>query len=321
MNYPIDDLPGYLVLARSGELERRARAAWQSLSCCELCPHCCGVDRLSGEEGRCRSGALPRVASWTLHPWEEPPISGTRGSGTIFFSGCTGRCRFCQNYPISQMGVGQTVSIERLAEMMLDLQRRGAHNINFVTPTHWTAAILMALPLAVQGGLRLPLLYNCSGYERIETLHLLDGVIDIWLPDAKYGDDEVARSVSGFTDYVRHNRRALCEMYRQVGAELILDENGLARHGIIVRHLVLPGELAGTALVMRWLAENLPGVHVSLMDQYFPAFECVDDPLLGRKITADEYDTAFQALVGAGLDNGWVQEHEDVCALEEGVDG
>lgn len=320
MNHITDNLPGYLTLARSGELARRAEMAWQGLSHCELCPHRCGVDRLNGQEGRCRSGALPRVASWTLHPWEEPPISGTRGSGTVFFSGCTGRCRFCQNYPISQMGVGQTVSVERLAEMMLDLQRRGAHNINFVTPTHWTAAILAALPLAVEGGLHLPLLHNGSGYERIETLRLFDDVIDIWLPDAKYDDDETAQTVSGFSNYVGHNRRALREMYRQVGADLVLDKDGLARHGMIVRHLVLPGGLAGTVGVMRWLAENLPGVHVSLMAQYFPAFECVDHPLLGRKITADEYDAAFQVLVEAGLDNGWVQDMQD-CGDLEGEEG
>jgi len=313
----MDEWPSYLALARSGELARRAEVAWESLRHCELCPHCCGVDRLAGEIGRCRSGALPRVASWTLHPWEEPPISGTRGSGTIFFSGCTGRCRFCQNYPISQMNVGQTVSIERLAEMMLDLQQRGAHNINLVTSTHWTAAVLAALSLAVEGGLRLPLLHNGSGYERVETIRLLDGVIDIWLPDAKYDDDATALRWSGFPAYTAHNRAALHEMYRQVGATLVLDSDGLARRGMIVRHLVLPGGLAGTAGVMRWVAENLPGVHVSLMAQYFPAFECVNDPLLGRKVSEQEYEDAFAALVEVGLEDGWVQELE----LPEGEAG
>jgi putative pyruvate formate lyase activating enzyme len=302
--------PRYVGLHRSGELQRRAERAWASLSHCELCPHRCGVDRLSGELGRCRSGAQPKVASRYLHPWEEPPISGARGSGTIFFSGCTGRCGFCQNYPISQLGVGREIGVEGLAKMMLDLQRRGAHNINFVTPSHWAAAILAALPPAVEGGLRLPLLYNASGYERVETLCWLEGVIDIWLPDSKYADDEIAQRLSGLPDYVQHNRAALLEMYRQVGSEVVLDDEGIAIRGMIVRHLVLPGGLAGTARVLEWLADHLSvQIHVSLMSQYFPAHNCVDDPLLGRKLTEEEYEAAFDALSASGLENGWVQDH------------
>lgn len=305
-------IPSYIPLYESGELARRAAQAQAMLARCELCPHRCRVDRLAGELGRCRSGVLPRVASWNLHWREEPPISGTRASGTIFFSGCTGRCRFCQNYPISQLGVGQEVSVERLAEMMLELQRKGAHNINLVTPTHFVAAILAALPFAIRGGLRLPLLYNSSGYERVETLRLLDRVIDIWLPDAKYADDEIARRLSGFPGYAAHNRAALQEMYRQVGDELALDEQGIAQRGIIVRHLVLPDGLAGTAQVMTWIAAHLsPNVHISLMSQYFAAFQCVGDPILGRKITPKEYQAAFDALDAAGLENGWVQEFEE----------
>jgi putative pyruvate formate lyase activating enzyme len=256
---------------------------------------------------------MPVVASWNLHSWEEPPISGTRGSGTIFFSGCTGRCRFCQNYPISQLGVGQEVSVERLAGMMLELQHRGAHNINLVTATHWVAAVLSALPHAIEGGLRLPLLYNASGFERIETLRLLEGVIDIWLPDSKYADNEIARQLSGFPDYVEYNCAALCEMYRQVGAALVLDDEGIVRRGMIVRHLVLPEGLAGTDQVLKWVAQNLPQVHVSLMAQYFPAYRCVEDPVLGRKITASEYDTALGVLDAVGLENGWVQDHRAEC--------
>jgi len=308
----------YLKLYKSGELARRAALAWDMLACCELCPHRCRVNRLSGELGRCRSAALPKIASWNLHPWEEPPISGTRASGTIFFSGCTGRCRFCQNYPISQLGGGREVSVERLAEMMLELQHKGAHNINFVTPTHFVPAILAALPVAIEGGLHLPLLYNTSGYDRVETLRLLDGVIDIWLPDAKYADDEIARRLSGFFDYVAHNRAALLEMFRQVGEPLVLDEQGIAQRGMIVRHLVLPGGLAGTEQVMPWIAAHLsPAIHISLMSQYFPAYECVDDPLLGRKVTDEEYDAAFDALDAAGLENGWVQDDDqDVIAFD-----
>lgn len=304
--------PSYLELHRSGELKRRMERAYAMLSQCRLCPRECGVDRLRGEQGFCRAGAEPIVASWNVHPWEEPPISGTRGSGTIFFSGCTGRCLFCQNYPISQLGVGNTVSVQQLAEMMLELQDRGCHNINLVTPTHFVPQILAALELAIEGGLRLPLVYNTSGYERVETLQLLDGVVDIYLPDAKYADDETARRLSGFMRYVEANRAALREMFRQVGDELVLDGEGIARRGLIVRHLVLPEGLASTPEVLRWIAENLsPRVHVSLMDQYFPAHKAVGHPVLGRKITAEEYAEALRAFEEAGLTNGWMQEHEE----------
>ena len=278
------------------------------LSSCELCPHRCGVDRLGGKQGICRMGAQPKLSSWNLHLWEEPPISGPRGSGTIFFSGCTGRCLFCQNYPISQLGYGEVTTVERLAGMMLELQRKGAHNINFVTPTHFVPHILAALPHAIRNGLRLPLVYNTSGYERVETLLLLEGIIDLWLPDAKYTDDTTARRLSGFTNYVEHNRSALREIYRQVGDELFVDENGLAKRGLIIRHMVLPEGLAGTTEVLRWIAAELsPRVHVSLMDQYFPAHLAVGDPVLGRRITPDEYLAAMEAFDAAGLECGWCQ--------------
>jgi len=302
--------PGYLTLNRSGELARRIEAAYALLSPCRLCPRKCGADRLSGEEGFCRSGARPKVASWTLHPWEEPPISGTRGSGTIFFSGCTGRCLFCQNYPISQLGVGNVVTVEQLAEMMVELQQRGAHNINLVTPTHFVPQILAALPLAAEMGLRLPLVYNSSGYEIAEVLHLLEGVVDVWLPDAKYAADDVARRLSGFSRYVEHNRAALREMYRQVGDELLLDDEGIARRGLIIRHMVLPGGLAGTREVLRWIAKELsPRIHVSLMGQYFPAYRAVGHPLLGHKLTTEEYEDALTAFDEVNMERGWRQEH------------
>jgi putative pyruvate formate lyase activating enzyme len=209
--------------------------------------------------------------------------------------------------------VGQEVSVERLAEMMLELQNKGAHNINLVTATHWVAAVLAALPYAVEGGLCLPLLHNTSGFERVETLALLDGVIDIWLPDAKYADNEIARRLSGLPQYVEYNRAALLEMFRQVGPELMLDNQGIARRGMIIRHLVLPDGLAGTEKTMRWIAEELsPRIHISLMDQYFPAYQCVGEHVLGRKVTEAEYAAAFEALDAAGLGNGWVQEHEEL---------
>ena len=298
----------YLALYESGELNRRIETAWEMLAHCGLCPHHCGADRLNGEHGICRMGAMLKVSSWNLHPWEEPPISGTRGSGTIFFSGCTGRCLFCQNYPISQFGYGKEVKPEQLAGMMLELQRRGAHNINFVTPTHFMPHILAALPTAIRGGLHIPLVYNTSGYECTTTLRLLEGVVDLWLPDAKYADNSAALRLSGFKDYVDHNRAALREIYRQVGEELVLDSNGIAVRGLIIRHMVLPESLAGTAEVLLWIADQLsPRIHVSLMDQYFPAHRAIGDPCLGRKITADEYSAALKAFDDSGLERGWHQ--------------
>jgi len=250
------------------------------------------------------------VASWNLHPWEEPPISGTRGSGTVFFTDCTGRCLFCQNYPISQLGVGNQVTIGRLAEMFLELQAKGAHNINFVTPTHFVPQILAALEVAIPQGLRLLLVYNTSGYEQVEVLRLLEGVVGVYLPDAKYADDKIARNISGFKNYVKTNRRALKEMFRQVGEELVLDENGIALRGMIIRHLVLPGGLAGTREVLNWIAKELsPRVHVSIMAQYFPAHKALGHPILGRRITEEEYSEALEAFDEAGLERGWRQEY------------
>ncbi len=301
--------PSYLALYRTGELRLRADAAWAMLESCELCPHRCGANRLAGERGICSMGDLPKVSSWNLHRWEEPPISGTRGSGTVFFSGCTGRCRFCQNYPISQLGYGKVVEVQRLAAMMLELQRKGAHNINLVTPTHFVPQILAALVHGARAGLRLPLVYNTSGYERVTTLKLLDGVVDIWLPDAKYAEDAAARRLSGFRRYAGNNRAALQEMFRQVGSELQLDAEEIATRGMIVRHMVLPGGLAGTEQVLRWLASDLsPHVHVSLMDQYFPAYRAFDHPDLSRKVTSEEYLAALDAFEAAGLERGWFQD-------------
>jgi putative pyruvate formate lyase activating enzyme len=303
----------YIALHQSGELARRAKMARELLASCTLCPRRCGVNRLNGgARGVCGVGELPVVAAWNVHPWEEPPISGTRGSGTVFFSGCTGKCIFCQNYPISQMRHGLKVSYHQLAEMMLELQdKKHCHNINFVTPTHFMPAILTAVDIAAELGLHIPLVYNTSGYETIEALQLLEGVIDIYLPDAKYANDEIARQLSGFTNYVEINRAALMEIYRQMGDTLILDENGIAVRGLIIRHLVLPENLSGTPDVLRWIAKLSPHVHVSLMDQYFPAYTAHTHPHLGRKITLDEYKAALEAFDQAGLENGWMQEHDE----------
>lgn len=310
--------PSYLALLRSGELRQRVRRARGILESCTLCPRRCRVNRLQGEFGYCRAGANVRVASWNAHRWEEPVISGTEGSGTIFFSYCTGRCMFCQNYPISQLGSGKDISAERLGGLMLELQKWGCHNVNLVTPTQYVPQILAAVESAAARGLVIPLVYNTSGYDAPETLQLLDGVVDVYLPDSKYADDEVAARVSGYHDYVRHNRLALLEMLRQVGPELILDNQGLAQRGMIVRHLVLPDQLSQTKEVLAWLAENLgTGVHVSLMSQYFPAWRAVGTPGLGRGITPAEYQAAVDVLESLGFENGWQQELPEAEVLFE----
>jgi putative pyruvate formate lyase activating enzyme len=250
-----------------------------------------------------------RLASASVHIWEEPPISGTGGSGTLFFSHCTARCIFCQNYPISQLGVGRDLDAEGLAEKMLSLQRQGCHNVNLVTATHYVPQVLAAVEVAAAQGLRIPLVYNSSGYDSIETLRLLDGVVDVYLPDSKYTDDAVARRISRFRDYVRHNRAALLEIYRQVGDELVLDDDGMAVRGMIVRHLVLPEGLSQTPEVLAWIAGNLSrDVHVSLMSQYFPAHHAVRHPALNRRVSVEEYDQALAAFDAVGLENGWRQE-------------
>lgn len=298
----------YNDLFQSGELRERVRAAYARLRSCDLCPHQCRVDRISGETGFCRAGLKPKIASASLHRGEEPPISGTRGSGTIFFSWCTLRCRFCQNFPISQLGNGEEFSTRGLAERMLKLQRLGAHNINLVTPGHYLPQILAALWLAIPRGFRLPLVWNSNGYETLAALALLEGIVDIYLPDMKYSDEEPAVRFSSAPGYRDVNRAAIREMFRQVG-QLQLDEEGIARRGLIIRHLVLPEGAAGSSENLRWIAENLgTETHLALMNQYFPAYEAEQTPGLQRKITAGEYAEAVEALHDYGLENGWVQE-------------
>jgi putative pyruvate formate lyase activating enzyme len=302
-------LPGYLRFFDAASLHARVEAACAHLAACDLCPRRCGVNRLQGERGYCRAGVRAQVASANVHMWEEPPLSGWNGSGTIFFSNCTARCLFCQNYPISRLGVGNEVDAERLAEMLLDLQRQGCHNINLVTPTHYVPQFLEALEIAAQEGLHLPILYNTSGYDALETLHLLDGIVDIYLPDSKYADDTVAQRLSGYRDYVVHNRIALQEMLRQVGTALVLDADDMAMRGMIIRHLVLPQGLSQTRAVLAWIAAHLSrDIHISLMSQYFPADQAVGDPDLGRGLTPEEYQEALDAFEELGLENGWQQE-------------
>jgi putative pyruvate formate lyase activating enzyme len=288
-------------------LAERARQLDEMLGCCALCPRQCGVNRRAGELGACRVDARAKVAAVNLHPWEEPPISGTSGSGTIFFSGCTLNCCFCQNYPISQLGVGRYVRVEDLGQTMLSLQQRGAHNINLVTPTHQMAAVTAALLWAIPRGLRLPIVHNGSGYERVEVLRLLEGIVDIYLPDIKYANAEAAERCSRRFDYIVFNRLALLEMWRQVGP-LKVDAAGIAYRGLLIRHLVLPEDLSGTSENLAFLANEFgPEVWISLMHQYFPAHEAHHLPPLDRKVTRDEYERAFTAVTRLGLENGFVQ--------------
>jgi putative pyruvate formate lyase activating enzyme len=281
---------------------------YKRMAPCVLCPHHCGVDRLKGETGRCRTTREFSIASYTVHHGEEPPISGTKGSGTIFFSNCTLSCVFCQNYPISQLGHGKTYSVYGLTQCMMELQAKGVHNINFVTPSHVVPMIVEAAYNAWQQGLNIPLVYNSSGYEDIDTLKLLEGVIDIYLPDAKYADPAAAIRYSGAENYPDINKAALKEMYRQVGS-LKVDDSGIALKGLIVRHLVLPGNSAGSAEVMRFIARELsPQTHVSLMSQYHPAHETGSHPEIDRRITADEYQSILNVMKEEGMENGWQQD-------------
>ena len=299
--------PLYTALSESGELARRAGRAYAAMKSCRLCPRDCGINRLKDEKGFCGIGKVAGVASHNLHTGEEPPISGTRGSGTIFFTGCNMHCRFCQNYPISQLRHGERASPQRLARMMLNLQKRDAHNINLVTPSHVVPQFLAGLAIAAKKGLKLPIVYNSSGYEGMEALELLDGVIDIYMPDIKYSTRDSAERCSMAPDYWERVRPAIKEMYRQVGA-LTMDDDGIGVRGLLIRHLVLPAGLSGSEEVFEFIANELGrDVPVNLMSQYFPADKAVGDPILGRRITKEEFAEAEKALHEYDLKEGWIQ--------------
>ena len=266
------------------------------------------MNRLEGETGICGGGRSPRIASAAIHRGEEPPISGSRGSGTVFLSGCTLNCRFCQNFPISQLRNGTDLTTGQLADKMLGLQKKGAHNVNFVTPSHFTPQILAALYLAIRKGFNLPIVWNTSGYERLDTLRLLDGVVDIYLPDMKYASEQQALALSAAPDYPALNRLAVAEMLRQVG-QLECDQEGIGVRGLIVRHLVLPEGRGGSAETLAYIADALgEDTHVAVMSQYFPAHLAPETPGIGRRVTPEEYAEAVEALGECGLENGWVQE-------------
>lgn len=290
------------------ELQKRIEDAYNLLESCRVCPRECGVNRLKNDKlGFCRSGLNPAISSVNAHHGEEPPLSGTKGSGTIFLTNCNLRCVYCQNYPISQLGNGAERTPGELAGQMIWLQEQGCHNLNLVTPTHFMPQILKAFGIARERGFNLPIVYNTSGYESLEALRLLDGIVAIYLPDMRYSDDAVARTYSVAPHYPEINRAAIKEMYRQVG-NLVLDEDGIATRGLIIRHLILPGGLSGTEGVMKFLAEEISkDVYISLMSQYFPAFKAHEFKELSRRITADEYEEAYQTMRKYGLENGWIQ--------------
>jgi putative pyruvate formate lyase activating enzyme len=292
--------PAYLGLHRAGELRRRAEAAERLLEGCRVCPRECLAQRLQGETGVCGVADNAMVASYGPHFGEEAPLVGVGGSGTIFLAHCNLCCVFCQNFDISQSDEGRTVSTRGLAQMMLDLQRMGCHNINFVTPTHQVPQILRALPIAIEGGLRVPLVYNCGGYESLETLRLLEGVVDIYMPDFKYGEADVGKRYSKVERYPEVAKTALAEMHRQVG-DLVMDRQGVARRGLLVRHLVLPNNLAGTYEVVRFLAGLSKDTYVNIMTQYRPCFRAHEYSALARRPTRAEIDEAFRLARDAGL--------------------
>lgn len=294
--------PRYLHIP-SRELRRRYESARDILASCELCPHRCRVDRTDDETGLCQSTATVRVSSHQAHFGEERPLVGTGGSGTIFFAGCNLRCVFCQNSRIAHQNAGRRVTDEELAELMLDLQHKGCHNINFVTPTHYMPQILHATQIARDKGLRLPLCYNTGGYELSDNLEVLDGIIDIYLMDFKFFGAEAARTYTctEAEDYPTHAREAALEMHRQVG-DLKTDKNAIARSGLMLRHLVMPEDIAQTQDFATWVAENLsPHTFVNVMSQYRPAYLAEKYPQISRPVNGNEYSQAVRAAENAGL--------------------
>jgi putative pyruvate formate lyase activating enzyme len=309
--------PGFVALLESGELEERVERLYALLASCTVCPRDCGNDRFANVLASCASGLDPVVSSYTAHFGEEPALSGTRGAGNVFFGNCNLRCVYCQNWQISQDWKGQRqneVSVERLAEMLLELQGRGCHNIGFVSPTHYAPQMAKAVLLAARAGLRLPIVYNTNAYDSVEVLKLLDGIVDVYLPDFKYADSEAGSLYSKVPDYPERSREALVEMYRQKGSALVFGEDGLLKSALLVRMLVLPNGAAGIGESLAWIAETLsPRVAISLMAQYYPIHRAASSErysALSRGITAGEWEEALAALEALGFENGFQQELE-----------
>ncbi|MDT7808012.1 MAG: putative pyruvate formate lyase activating enzyme [Acidobacteriota bacterium] len=307
----------YLELYASGELVLRVAALERLLEACTVCPLDCGNNRMRGELARCYSGRLPVVSSYTPHFGEEPALTGTRGAGNIFFGNCNLRCVYCQNYQISQAHKTQIkneVTHERLAEMMLELQARGCHNINFVSPTHFAPQLARSVLIACERGLSVPIVYNTNAYDSVEVLRLLDRVVDIYLPDLKYADSAEGYTYSKVPNYAEHSRAALKEMFRQTGDELVFDADGRLRRGLVVRLLVLPNDIAGVRESLEWIRDELsPRVAVSLMAQYYATNKAATDErymLLSRRITETEWWRAVSLLERLGIEEGWMQEYD-----------
>ena len=304
--------PSYLKLYRSGELERRVEALEMRLASCDICPRECQVNRLKNEQGLCHSGYLPIVSAICDHHGEEPAISGSRGTGAIFFGNCNMRCVYCQNYQISQdpgHQASREMDFHTLAERMVYLQDElGCHNISFISPSHFVPQIVRAVLEAVPMGLRVPIVYNTNAYDSVVSLQALDGIVDIYLPDLRYASDAWAAKFSHTSDYVMRARQAILEMYQQVGDELVLDGWGLAQRGLIIRHLILPNRLAGSYDSLTWLVRDIsPNVTVSIMSQYYPTHLATQIAELCRKISASEYSEVLELVDRLGLENGWIQ--------------
>ena len=285
----------------------------KELECCTICPHNCKINRTKNP-GRCKSTDKIKIALYSIHNFEEPCISGEKGSGTIFFSNCNMNCVFCQNYEISQLGRGKEITIEELANVMIKQQERNVQNINLVTPTSYALHIVEAIKIARKKGLKIPIVYNTNGYESVETLKLLEGYVDIYLPDLKYYYDDLAKKYSKVDNYFKIATKTIQEMYRQVGAP-VLDENGVMKKGLMIRHLILPNEVQNSKKVLKWIKENIDSnVYVSIMAQYFPTYKAKEIPEIARKITKEEYEKVENYLYELDLENGYIQElgeHEE----------
>ncbi len=281
---------------------------------CTLCPHNCKVNRLEGKKGRCKCDNTLKIALASLHMFEEPCISGTNGSGTIFFTNCNLNCIYCQNYEISQGGKGKEITIQNLADIFIKQQEKGAHNINLVTPTMYVYQIIEAIKLARKNGLKIPIIYNSNGYENIETIKMLNGYIDVYLPDLKYYTNELSKKYSNVDNYFEVATNAIKEMYSQVG-NAVFDDNGIIQKGVIIRHLVLPNHIQNTKNILKWINENMPkDIYVSVMAQYFPTYKAKSDSLINRKLNKKEYKEVFNYLYSLDLQNGYIQElgsHEE----------
>ena len=280
---------------------------------CVICPHNCGVNRLDGQVGRCKSRDTVKIALYSTHNFEEPCISGKRGSGTVFFSNCNMNCVFCQNYEISQKGKGREISIEDLAEIFIKQQKKDVENINLVTPTSYVPQIIEAIKIARGNGLKLPIVYNTNGYEKVETLKMLEGYIDIYLPDLKYSDDLLAKRLSKVDNYFEIATNAIREMYRQTG-RAIFNDDGIMQKGMIIRHLVLPNHILNSRRVLKWINDNMSDVYVSVMAQYFPTYKAKEIEDINRKLTKEEYEEIENYLYRLNLENGYIQElgeHEE----------